>query len=261
MTRRIVTLVAALAIGAAAGLAAQDAPAAAASPKSAPEFNKLLEQIDLHMNFDTDFSASFSMVDIDPSQGTNVFKILMFRRDPQDKFVMLFLQPETRKGTGYLRLEDNIWIYDPISRKFTHSTLKDNFEGSSAKNSDMRKSMKAVDYTTDGWVDGKLGVYDVWVADLHGVNDEVPYPYIRMWVRKSDLLILKVEDYSLTKRLLRTALYPSYVRVGDKFVPSTQIFVDALVPGKKTQITVSDISVDRLPDDLFTKTYIERVNR
>jgi len=260
MRRRIITLAAVLAVAAAAALSAQQAPAAATQP-SAPEFNKLLEQIDMHLNFDTDFSATFQMVDIDPTQGTNVFKILMFRRDTQDKFVMLFLQPETRKGTGYLRLEDNIWIYDPISRKFTHSTLKDNFEGSSAKNSDMRKSMKSVDYTTDGYTEGKLGAYDVWIADLHGVNDEVPYPFIRMWVRKSDLLILKVEDYSLTKRLLRTALYPGYARVGNKFVPSTQIFVDALVPGKKTQITVSDISVDALPNDLFTKTYIERVNR
>ena len=261
MKRRIITMACVLAVAAAAALSAQQAPTSAAQPAGAPEFNKLLAQIDMHLNFDTDFSAAFSMVDIDPTQGTNVFKMLMFRRDPQDKFVMLFLQPETRKGTGYLRLEDNIWIYDPISRKFTHSTLKDNFEGSSAKNSDMRKSMKSVDYTTDGYTEGKLGAYDVWIADLHGVNDEVPYPFIRMWVRKSDLLILKVEDYSLTKRLLRTALYPSYARVGDKFVPTTQIFVDALVPGKKTQITVSDISVDKLPDDLFTKTYIERVNR
>ena len=261
MKRRIITMACVLAVAAAAALSAQQAPTSAAQPAGAPEFNKLLAQIDMHLNFDTDFSAAFSMVDIDPAQGTNVFRMLMFRRDPQDKFVMLFLQPETRKGTGYLRLEDNIWIYDPISRKFTHSTLKDNFEGSSAKNSDMRKSMKSVDYTTDGYTEGKLGAYDVWIADLHGVNDEVPYPFIRMWVRKSDLLILKVEDYSLTKRLLRTALYPNYARVGDKFVPTTQIFVDALVPGKKTQITVSDISVDRLPDNLFTKTYIERVNR
>lgn len=94
MKRRIITMACVLAVAAAAALSAQQAPTSAAQPAGAPEFNKLLAQIDMHLNFDTDFSAAFSMVDIDPAQGTNVFRMLMFRRDPQDKFVMLFLQPE-----------------------------------------------------------------------------------------------------------------------------------------------------------------------
>ena len=39
------------------------------------------------------------------------------------------------------------------------------------------------------------------------------------------------------------------------------IFVDELVKGKKTTITLSDISLAAVPDSVFTKSYIERVNR
>jgi hypothetical protein len=37
--------------------------------------------------------------------------------------------------------------------------------------------------------------------------------------------------------------------------------VDALVQGKKTKITLTEVSIDPLPDSVFTKAYIERVNR
>jgi hypothetical protein len=158
-------------------------------------------------------------------------------------------------------VENNVWVYDPISRKFTHSTLKENFESSSAKNSDFRKSTRADDYAVEASAEGTLGKYKVWIVDLKAKNDEVTYPFMKMYVRQDDSLALKVEEYSLTRRLLRTTYYPSYTRVGEKYIATQIIFVDALIPGKKTQITIGDISLDRLPDDVFTKSYLERVNR
>jgi hypothetical protein len=39
------------------------------------------------------------------------------------------------------------------------------------------------------------------------------------------------------------------------------VFIDELVEGNKTQISVSEISTNDIPDHVFTKAYIERVNR
>ena len=44
-------------------------------------------------------------------------------------------------------------------------------------------------------------------------------------------------------------------------IPVTLIFVDELVDGKKTQIALKDLSIKELSDSIFTKAYIERVNR
>jgi hypothetical protein len=80
-------------------------------------------------------------------------------------------------------------------------------------------------------------------------------------VTKKDSLLLKSEDYSLSKRLLRISYYPSYVKIGDTYIADSLLFVDALVQGKKTKITLTEVSIDPLPDSVFTKAYIERVNR
>ena len=66
---------------------------------------------------------------------------------------------------------------------------------------------------------------------------------------------------SLTERLLRTSYYPSYARSGERYIADEQLFVDALVEGKQTQITLENISTAAIPDNVFTKAYVERVNR
>ena len=108
---------------------------------------------------------------------------------------------------------------------------------------------------------GKLGKYDVWIAELQANNDEVPFPYIKMWVEKGRQIVMKVEEYSLSKKLLRTAYYTSYVQIGESFVPTVQIFQDGLIPEKRTQTTYTNISTKPVPDDVFTKNYLERMSQ
>ena len=110
-------------------------------------------------------------------------------------------------------------------------------------------------------MEGVLGSFDVYIIDLKAVDDTVPFPYAKIWVTKDSELVLKAEEYSLTYRLMRTSLFPKYTKVGDVFIPVQLIFLDELVEGQKTQISVSEISVSDIPDHVFTKAYIERVNR
>ncbi len=223
----------------------------------------ILRSMDRWMNFeDTDVSAVMSMVIEDP-ENDEVTKraVQQFRRDADDKFLMLVLEPEDRKGQGYLRVDDNMWMYDPVSRKFSHTSLKEHFENSDARNSDFRRSSTAEDYAVADYTEGKLGRYEVYILELKAKHEEVTYPFMKVWVTKSSNLVLKREEYSLTERLMRTSLFPKYARIGEQFVATQTIFIDELVEGKKTQITISDISVESLPDYVFTKAYVERVNQ
>ena len=223
----------------------------------------ILKSMDLRMNFeDTDYSAIMSMIIEDPEKGeVSKRSVQQFRRDSEDKFLMLILEPEDRKGQGYLRVDDNMWMYDPVSRKFSHTSLKEQFESSDARHSDFRRSTTAEDYQVAGSTEGKLGKYNVYILELEAKHDEVTYPYMKVWVTTSNHLVLKREEYSLTRRLMRTSLFPKYAKIGDQFVATQIIFIDELVEGKKTQITLSDISVEKLPDYVFTKAYVERVNQ
>jgi outer membrane lipoprotein-sorting protein len=234
----------------------------AQAASAVPDFKAMLKTIDERSNFTgRDFSAKIKMVSEDPEKGTTTRVAKTFRRDRDDSFLILFMEPADQLGQGYLKLGDNMWFYEPQSRKFTHSSLKENVQGTDAKNSDFRQSTYSVDYTVTSWTEGKLGAYDVWILELQGATNEVTYPYKKIYVTKKDQLLLKSEDYSLSKRLLRTSYFTSYAKIGTSYIANSVMYVDALVQGKRTSITFTDISLDNLPDSVFTKAYLERVNR
>jgi outer membrane lipoprotein-sorting protein len=227
-----------------------------------PDLEAILQRVDQMSNFETtDFSATYTMVSEKPGEETSVFTIRMFRRDRTDQFLLLFLEPEIQKGQGYLQLGDNLWFYDPESRKFSHSSVKENLEDSETKNSDFRRSSLSEDYNVESYSEETLGSYPVYVVSLEANNNEVPYPHLKLWIYREQPLVLKVENYSLSGRLMRTAYYPKYMKVSDRFIPSRMLFVDELRKGEKTQVTIKDASVAELPDSVFTKAYLERVNR
>ncbi len=241
-------------------ISAQDASGTAAG--AAPDFQKILSLIDERSIFPkVDFSAIVEIKTTDPEKGNSDERSASFRRDSLDAFLILTLEPATAKGQGMLLIADNLWKYDPLSRKFSHSSLKENYGGSTAKNSDFRGSSKAKDYKVSGSSSGTLGKFDCWILDLEATRTDVTYPFMKIWVSKADSLMLKAEEYSLTKRVLRTSLFPSYTKLADKYIATRAIFIDGLVVGKRTEFIISDLSVRTLPDDMFTKTYLEKVNK
>ena len=222
----------------------------------------ILQEIDKTTNFtQNDFSSTVTMITEDPEDGIDKKTVKMFRRDNEDTFVMLIQEPSIERGQGYLRVDDNLWFYDPESRKFSHTSMKDHFGNTNAKNSDFRTSTMAIDYNVAKIEESTLGKYSVNILELEAVNDEVTYPFMKIWVEKENNLVLKAENYSLTKRLLRTSYYPSYSKIGETYISSRMIFVDNLVEGRKTQVILKDTSMVKIPDTVFTKSYIERVNR
>lgn len=226
-----------------------------------PDFEQILAQTAQNSRFPSDLTATVTLEQRDPQEGDELSTVRMFRRDATDTFLMLFERPQTQLGQGYLNIADGLWFYDPESRQFTYTSLEESFGGTDARNADFQASTLAEDYDVVSGESGTLGDFEVWILDLRAVNDEVTYPYRRVWIAKEPNLLLKSEDYSLTERLLRTSYYPSYVRAGASFIADEFRFVDALVEGKSTSVTLTDISTAPIPDTVFTKAYVERVNR
>jgi len=224
------------------------------------DFNAMLNRIDELTNFKKgDFTATLSMVSHDPEAGTKVSKVTHFRRDEQNKFLVLIQEPEAERGQGTLQVDNNVWAYDPQSRQFTHSSLKDSFAGDT-HNSDFKKSSYFEDYTVTSGMEGKLGNFGCWILTMKGNNDEVTYSSEKMWVSKDTRLPMKVEGYSLTGVLLRTTYTYSWTKVDDKFYPTKVLYIDALTKSKYTEVTLTNMSRENLPDDVYTKAFLERVS-
>jgi outer membrane lipoprotein-sorting protein len=120
---------------------------AAAGAAFAQDVNKILKDLDELGDFDNqDFSAVYTIVSQKPGEKDSVSSVQLFRRDKKEQFTMIVLLPEVNKGQGYLREEDNVWFYDPTSRKFSFSSIKENIQDSEARNSDLTLRGFAVDY-------------------------------------------------------------------------------------------------------------------
>ena len=222
----------------------------------------ILERLDEQSRFeDTDFSSVLTMIVEDVEKGIEKMVVRQFRRDDGERFLLLIQEPVTEKGQGYLLEGDNLWFYDPSSRQFAHTSLKETFQGSDARNADFGSTSYASSYDVEGYLEGTLGNFEVYIIDLKAVDDTVPFPYAKIWVTKDSDLVLKTEEYSLNYRLMRTGLFPKYTKVGNVVIPVQMIFIDELVEGNKTQVAMSEISINDIPDHVFTKAYIERVNR
>lgn len=223
--------------------------------------NDLLQEIDQNSNLTGyDLSMVATMVTESSSDGVSKNVVRMFRRDSEDKFLLLFQEPENQKGQGYLQVDETLWFYDPESRKFTHTSIKDSFGDTNANNSDFGASTWAEDYTVVKSETGTLGQFSVNILDLVATHNEVTYPTMRIWVNQQPALVLKAESFSLSGRLMRTTYFPSYAQAGDAFIANKMIFVDEVVEGNKTTLQLDRISTVQLGSDVFTKAYVERVN-
>lgn len=227
-----------------------------------PDFEAMVRQIDAIDDFSgMDFSGVFTIASEKPGEKQSLTQIRMFRRDAKEQFLILIQLPEASKGQGYLKEEDNVWFYDPTSRKFTHSSLKENLNDSEAKNADFTKRGILEDYAIEKTEAGMLGKFPVWLITLKAKTGEAAYDRIKLQVRQDKTLILKQEDFGASGRLMRTSLFPKYAEVGKgKFFPSQMLIVDEINKGEKSQITMSELSIEKLPDKVFTKAFLEQVN-
>lgn len=229
---------------------------------SAPNWDQILHQIDDMGDFgNNDFSAEITVVSQKPGEADSTLVARYFRRDSQRQFTIVILRPEIQRGQGYFSSGDDVWFYDPESRKHAYSSLRDSFQGSDAQNSDFSSSTLHADYSVTEFSEERLGPNEVWVATLSANSRSVSVPKRKLWIRKDNLLVLKEEHYSVSDRLMRTIAIPRYQTVSQRFVPLNMLIVDNVRQGERTQISFASPSVSRLPDSVFSREYLERVNQ
>ena len=229
----------------------------------------LLKKVDsLASYIDTDFSAEYTIIQDRPGQALSTTVAGVFRRDSRETYVIIIMQPLISKGQGYLKQGKTLWFYDPESRRFNTTSSADRFQNTNARNSDFTRSTLAEDYKILSGEDAVLGRFNCRVLNLEAVTNDVTYPKMKVWISE-DGLLRKTEDYSLSGQLLRTSAIPDYNRIGNRFVPKQILFVDALrgavINGKfvneKTQISINKPSFNKVADSVFSKTFLETVNR
>lgn len=230
---------------------------------------ELLARVDaLASYYDADFSAEYTITQQKPGQSPSITVAGIFRRDSNETYVIVIMKPLISKGQGYLKQGKTLWFYDPQSRRFNTTSSSERFQNTNARNSDFTRSTLAQDYRIVAGQDATLGPFKCRLLSLEAVTKDVTYPKMKVWISE-DGLLRKSEDYSLSGQLLRTSAIPNYQKIDERYVPRSILFEEelqgAVINGKfeheKTQITIDKPSFKKVADSVFSKTFLESVNR
>ena len=223
---------------------------------------KIMENTEDILAYHGDYSATMSLVIDKPGKPRENLQYKVFQRTDDNLMTLVQLFPEADKGVGYLRDGENIWSYDPISRKFSHTSIKEALGDSDVKldDVDQAKTKWRENYEVTAYEEGTLGKFAVDIITLTAKTTDPAYAKSKYYIRKDIPLLLKEEDFSGSDRLMRTILLPKYAKVPAGYVATQAIMRDELNKGEQTQQVISDLTFDKLPDRIFTKAYLEGLN-
>jgi outer membrane lipoprotein-sorting protein len=240
-----------------------------AAPLSALSDLEILRRADGLASYPgTDFQAEYTIVQEKAGGSRTVTVAGVFRRDSEETYVIVVTEPAVSRGQGYLKQGATLWFYDPESRKFNSTSSAEKFQNTNARNSDFTRSTLAEDYRIVGGEDAVLGRYRCRLLTLEAVSSRVTYPRMKIWISE-DGLARKTEDYSLSGQLLRTSAFPEYYTIGERYVPHRILFVEelkgAVIGGvlvkERTQVTIGKPSFGKVADSVYSKAFLESVNR
>ena len=195
------------------------------------------------------------------------FEIEFFRRDADDKLMILFTKPKNEAGKGYLRLDKNLFLYDPTVGKWERRTERERIGGTSSNRQDFDESRLADEYAAKFVAMEKLGKFAVTHLTLtQKAEVDVAFPTVEIYVGP-DGNVLKREDKALSGKLQRTTYYPKWNKIfseskkADVYVPAEIRIFDEVLKGNSTIIVIKTTDLRGLEANLFTKAWLESKSR
>jgi len=247
----------------AAALLTCAAAARAAAADSDPAAVKIVQGWESQLNtLGLDVTTTFTLVQKRPGDTDRVLRVRTFRRDSADMYTIIFQYPDSEKGKGYLRRGNDLYYYLPSTREFVYKNRKDNI-GSTDARTDLFGRQKILEqYSASMAGTATVAKWDCDVVRLDAKVEDVSYPIQKWYVRKSDGLPVKVENFSASETLLATFYYIEYRSLGSGLSLFTKLLaVNNLEKGQQTFLTNDNISTTAIPDSVFTKAYLEEQSR
>ncbi|MGB3340059.1 MAG: outer membrane lipoprotein-sorting protein [bacterium] len=181
----------------------------------------------------------------------------------EERAYMEFTAPARDKGTRFLKINDEMWIYIPSVEKATKIA-----------GHMLRQSMMGSDFSYDDVVENEklLELYEVELVGSDSVNDrktyklqltakvdEVNYFFRTVWVDKETYIPVKTELYAKSGKLMKEVMVVDFQKIDGYNYPTRIIMVNKLRKDTYTELFLEQIQLDAIvPKKVFTKAYLER---
>lgn len=228
------------------------------------ELTNLVKVIDDRQSNSGDYMSEVILQQTEKNKSPRMFEARVYRRDADEKWAILFTAPKAEAGKGYLRLEKNLFLFEPALGKWERQTERASIAGTGSRRQDFDKSRLAEEYTASLESEGKLGKFTVWNISLVAKsNVDVASPKLKLAVDKESQNILKRQEFAFSDKLLRTIYYPAWEKKfsksknADVYVPKEIRVFDEIEKGNSTTVVLKDVNLDPLPANIFTKAWLE----
>lgn len=230
------------------------------------DLDEVLTDMDAKLNFgphSDDMTSEMSIVHKEADGTKTVSTSVMYSKETRDRFMVIFTSPISDVGSGYLKVERNLWYYDSQSREWIKKTFSEKYHGTDVETQDLEsnKYKPFFDWEyADEDVLGKVECYVLWGTAKY---DDMHYPNEKIWIRKDNYLPLKEEAYTASGTLARTAYMLHYVKLYNEvddeytYVDDKRLIVDN-IDKSQSLMERTNISLQELPVNMFTKSYFEQ---
>jgi outer membrane lipoprotein-sorting protein len=187
---------------------------------------------------------------------------------PAKKSLIRIDTPAKDKGSGFLKLHPNLWMYVPrVERtvRIPPSMMLQSWMGSDFSNDDlMRESSELEDYdhrvlgidpATNGDVPRRAYVLEYKPHE----DAAVVWGKIIAWLDVETGAPLRQDFYDEEGALLRVMRFSDYRTIGNRHVPHHWSMLPLEKPGHSTEIEIQEMQFDiEIDDDVFTTRNLKR---
>lgn len=175
-----------------------------------------------------------------------------------DRTIIRTLAPASDKGQVLLMRDRDLWIFMPSVSQPIRLAASQRLTGQVA-NGDLARANFTGDYTPTIIRTETIESENYLVLELKAVDRSVTYDKVLLWVNKTNDRPYRAEFYAVSGRLLKTCRFQNYKEAGGAVRPTRLVMDDALVEGAKSSLEYSDLRSKDVPDRMFAKDYMKRL--
>lgn len=194
-----------------------------------------------------------------PDQPVDMHKFRVLSKGNENSVVMT-TEPASERGQILLMKGRDLWIFMPSVSQPIRLSLSQRLTGQVA-NGDLARANFTGDYTPTILRTEVIDGEKYWVLELLGVDRSVTYHKVLFWVRQSNFWPYRAEFYSLSNRLLKTSRYENFEMTLGKLRPTRLVMEDALHKDEVSVLEYSGMKLRDLPDKIFTKDYLKKLEQ
>jgi outer membrane lipoprotein-sorting protein len=181
----------------------------------------------------------------------------------ENKSFSEYLYPPKDAGTKMLKLDDDLWLYNPDSDRtiqISGHLLRQPVMGSDLSYEDIMEDNELHNlYKAEIFTEETFQDRECWVLLLTAKVKEIAYESRKIWVDKERFLALKEERLGKSGKLLKTTTITEVFKVDGRWYPHKMIFKDVLKTGEGTEYVVESIEFDAdIPESVFSKASLRK---